>query len=92
MSDAKRLLEEAPPLPWTVVRYEHGGGRMHVDRRLLVDLYDEPSRELVVYAVNRLPDYEAAVEALDDLIHHFRPEAVENGLAALARVREQVPA
>ena len=79
MTEVKRLLAEATPLPW--------------DRSRPV-----PEREadaaLIVHAVNRLPDYEAAVEALERVVNvwtgsrRFMPNAVADARAALARLRE----
>lgn len=136
MSDVKRLLDEATPLPWReclhltdknrctcgffgeissipadvmvaqmgpcqfVHRHEEGcGGDM-------VPVAPEPARkangQLIVYAVNRLPDYEAAVDALERLVrlHDAAPAALDVEFrgaltvadAALARLREPVPA
>jgi hypothetical protein len=69
VTNAKRLLEQATPLPWDLYAYVNGGGRFHRDDRTLVaDVYNEGDRDLIAYAVNRLPDYEAAVEALERLV------------------------
>ena len=92
VTDVKRLLEQATPLPW------HYDGDSHSDEfwnrtseetselsyhlasldRLVLDavwhndstagLYSTPAdMALIVYAVNHLPDYEAAVDALQRL-------------------------
>lgn len=68
MSRAKKLLEQATPLPWRLDRWLHdskGYGAFHAKHRPFdghgmrhADL------DLAEYAVNRLPDYEAAVDAL----------------------------
>ena len=69
MSDVKRLLDEAtPPDEWATYRYQNGGGRVSVGNRLLADFYEEGERELFLHARTRLPDYEAAVEALEALV------------------------
>lgn len=68
MIDVKRPLEEATPLPWIgeTVLAERGGtsSRITDEEGRIVALADEPDRALIVYAVNRLPDYEALVEAV----------------------------
>lgn len=62
----------------------------------------EADAALIVYAVNRLPDYEAAVEALDDVFtrldDHFGEDGpdwlyewADKARAALARLRDEVP-
>jgi len=84
MSEAKRLLEQATPLPWHV-RDRGIGFEVHVGDPAIGcenpngsgwcttineghrETMDEGDAGLVVYAVNRLPDYEAAVDALDAL-------------------------
>ncbi len=67
MTDVKRLLAEATPLPW-----RHGYRQFDEweriegpDKRQVADyLKNDGDAALLVYAVNRLPDYEAAVDAL----------------------------
>ena len=58
MSEAKRLLEQATPLPWD---------RMPVEQDYTSCEWSSADEALIVYAVNRLPDYEAAVEALEQI-------------------------
>jgi hypothetical protein len=62
---------------------------------------DQADAALIVYAVNRLPDYEAAVEALEHVLetvgqtggyHLIVPKAIVDARAILARLRESVPA
>lgn len=59
MTDVKRLLYEATPLPWPE---DYG-------QAIGDDINDPADAALAVYAVNRLPDYEAAVDALERLIN-----------------------
>ena len=98
MSRATELpREQATPLPWT-------------DPEVLLGWSIQASinRFVALYAVNRMPDYEAAVEALETVIRamerrgpsegHYcawsdeEHQTVEDARAALARLREQVPA
>jgi hypothetical protein len=105
MSDVKRLLEEATPLPWK----PFADKRHPVEGRVgcvatapngaTAVCYGTNGTDaaLIVYAVNRLPDYEAAVEALERCLESwdygdFDRADYEAGRAALARLREQVPA
>lgn len=69
MSEARKLLDAATPLPWQV------DGRAMVHRWFAKNddgqyVYtDEPQNAaLIVHTVNRLPDYEAAVDALERLL------------------------
>jgi hypothetical protein len=75
MTDVKRLLDEATPLPWTVQHDEDwktddvfGADGVPV----IGEEYDTeraaPNAALIVAVVNKAPDYEAAVDALDVLI------------------------
>jgi hypothetical protein len=91
-SEAQRLLDAATPLPW---RDNDGIVRMHGDR---VPFRTPADAALTVYAVNRLPDSEAAVEAWGSLLDMLdnQPEAVRTAeyidrwkaaRAALARLR-----
>ena len=115
MSEAQRLLEQATPLPWSGVLMLWGangepGGEGHVltpfvcsacERRGAPCLSGtEANQSLIVHAVNRLPDYEAAVDALAGLVDTNWPgasegsdgPAVDAALAALRRLRPAVPA
>ncbi|HYI66337.1 MAG TPA: hypothetical protein VEW95_05400 [Candidatus Limnocylindrales bacterium] len=116
MSRASELLEQATPLPWDIEQgFEDAGTPdSHYTRPTddaailrLADYEDDPlivrpyaDAALIVYAVNRLPDYEAAVEALERLLEANWPGAqigsdgpvVDAAVAALARLREKVPA
>jgi len=93
MSEAQRLLEQATPLPWVQGADDINGE---------VDGYEDfpvisttwatkEDAALIVYAVNRLPDYEAAVDALEELLptvpHLIVPEAAVRARAALRRLR-----
>ena len=103
MTAAKELLDAATPLPW------------HQGTDDIDDADDFPivsttwataeDAALIVYAVNRLPDYEAAVEALERAMSRMLRAAdretrfwlanilEEEGVdPALARLREQVTA
>lgn len=80
MTDVKRLLEQATPLPWRVRRSIHGDGYRHVqigkdESYTTLDLEPADAR-LIVTAVNRLPDYEAAVDALARVIGAIDREAI----------------
>ena len=104
MTDAKRLLDEATPLPWTGRRWmhEYGYGYFHALPKGQGGI-TTPDLRLIDYAVNRLPDYEALIpllEAAQTYINHFVPveAAAIDGFdveswatearAALARLRE----
>lgn len=71
MSDVTKLLEEATPLPW---HWDEATGGIRVaDRYIKVapgmnERVIWPDAALIVAAVNRLPDYEAAVDALELLV------------------------
>lgn len=80
---AKDLLGAASPLPWSWSEYKTtllAGDSEHewdTDRAVIdIDGYEfemnwrneEADADLIVYAVNRLPDYEAAVDALESLL------------------------
>jgi len=66
MTRAKELLDAATPLPWTVGT---GGQTIEATRPYhgLVDIAKAATYDaaLIVYAVNTLPAYEAAVEGLE---------------------------
>jgi hypothetical protein len=104
MSDVKRLLDEATPLPWTT----HGPtladfGSYHTiygPHWKVGEIRDYTDTKLVLHAVNHLPEYEAAVDAIEALLPlceglpaaspiRHRAEKVR---AALARLREVVAA
>jgi hypothetical protein len=73
MSRAEELLKQATPLPWgqigqTIARGLHSVAR--TDERMEDE--ELANAALIVYAVNRLSDYEAAVEALDRLTDYAR--------------------
>lgn len=103
LTDVKRLLAEATPLPWDrlgqrIIRGLEGIARCESDGGNLADgwLTEEQIEDeeianaiLIVHAVNTLPDYEAAVDALDDMIHRFNPQNVQNAIAVLRRLRKQ---
>lgn len=119
MTRAKELLEQTTPLPWRAGDFDKeedgtpvlGGGEAHsIDEGMVVWVprWDrENNAALIVYAVNRLPDYEAAVEALDRLVAALAYDAqnpplmrsapwmdtreVLDARAALARLRDEVP-
>lgn len=90
MTDVKRLLAEATPRPWHSWRSRYVNG--------------SADAALAVYAVNHLPDYLAAVEALEALAELAGPETNEPEWSgnwrvawryareALARLRDEVPA
>jgi hypothetical protein len=110
MTDVKRLLDEASPIPWSqphpptieaaTIRHiirEHGNGPQIANTILAEDA------ALIVHAVNHLPDYEAAVDALERLLEahdSYQPGSVraleqadefeaaeDNARAALRRLR-----
>lgn len=128
MTDVKRLLEQATPLPWRIspgpevdpTDWVIFGGPPGADAIWVTNLEEpltgwatnstafpparvamqgmEANAELIVYAVNRLPDYEAAVDALHAIYsgeigfknpHH--PD-IAKAREVLRRLREQVPA
>ena len=90
MTDVKRLLDGAD-LPW-----HHLGGGEQWQRRIYAptdgvnlattwwDGNPHPTAELIVHAVNRLPDYEAAVDALRRLLingpNHTNYEGCADGM------------
>lgn len=87
MSKATELLEQATPLPWTEIPVEADYTECS---------WKDADETLIVYAVNRLPDYEAAVEALERCINVLvRGEAaviqaVIQARAALVRLHDGV--
>jgi hypothetical protein len=104
MSEARDLLEKATPLPWetdevhgeTCVRNEDGEAIVP-----WTGLTDDINYRLIVYAVNHLPDYLAAVEALAawlDWYEHMHdydaPDPVLAGETrdVLARLQSKEPA
>ncbi len=80
MTDVKRLLDEATPLPWRVRDAINERGRIEAvlvaaptdvrrdgivaDTGEFPDRQAKPDARLIEHAVNHLPDYEAAVDAL----------------------------
>lgn len=104
MSDVTKLLEEATPLPWIANDHEFVFGpdgdsvaKTYSNLALGGDASD--NADLIVYAVSHLADYEAAVDALEGLLAvvdhtHGQGEwaTAEAARAALARLRESVPA
>lgn len=104
MRDVKRLLDGAA-LPWgdgtgdffipATSRNGYWTNDVHSDRPVA-------DADLIVYAVNRLPDYEAAVETLVQILEHGYmnyelgdPDCAavyENVVAILRRLRDEVPA
>jgi len=72
VSEAKRLLEQATPLPWRV-KSQSGTFRRAIEggpnRGWVVgEIRNFHDAALVEEAVNRLPDYEAAVDALESVL------------------------
>lgn len=78
-TDAKNLLAEATPLPWirpwgrlTVHAPGHddlfGRGSGPIPTRPSDAITAQSNLDLAVHAVNRLPDYEAAVDALAGMV------------------------
>lgn len=114
MTDAKRLLEQATPLPWMAEQpdtesplwlfaaaREGNTALAHfgVCRGGPVDSRDTADARLILHAVNRLPDYEAALDALEALLatsatyrHPDAPLVLHQARAALACLRDEVPA
>ena len=106
-------MTRAKELPRLAVReYDERPGAFYIaigkTGRWVID--DRAEAERIVYAVNRLPDYEAAVEALEEVssqvlldgtqcycrdpFDYDREHYVwcEQARAALARLRDEVPA
>ncbi len=119
--DVKRLLAEATPLPWSYDRegfgYIHSlalgaldgdsGATVHWDYEGLGAIWNhDADPDLIVYAVNRLPDYETAIDVLERLVATWDAGAedtigenvlalaplIREGGAILRRLREPVPA
>lgn len=68
-TQVKKLLAEATPLPWDIAPGRYVGWIAESgDDGWVGFAYRKPDRDLVMHAVNRLPDYEAAVEALEGLL------------------------
>jgi hypothetical protein len=67
---AKELLEAATPLPWGCEDSSLFSGTYVTDNSWnAIGAMDEAAdADLVAYAVNRLPDYEAAVDALGRVV------------------------
>lgn len=103
MTDMKRLLADATPLPWearsqshTFARYLLGGrGSEKYPRGVRVGEIDNiHNAALAVAAVNAVPDYEAAVDALAGLLECIEmdrlndlPDAEATARDALDRLR-----
>jgi hypothetical protein len=67
----KELLAKATPLPHSINRYDHGGGRVFIEtpeRKLIADYYDEANRELYIYLRNHAEAYVALEEAARELV------------------------
>ena len=91
-SRAKELLDAATPLPWTHTFLDEAVG--HEDTAIA-------DAALIVYAVNTLPAYEAAVEALRRIVNgaglprkssEYMPVhegLIDKGREALRRLQEQ---
>lgn len=107
MTDVKRLLEQATPLPWmadappvTLDPVEDRWGIFAAARErntcialLGTDKQDRNDAALIVHAVNTLPAYEALREAGEHLVEFGPNPTVWRELhAALRRLREGVPA
>ncbi len=111
MSDVKQLLAEATPLPWRLsgrdVHWERDpsisersglgyeiDGPPEASLRGQFEKYADAA--LIVAAVNRLPDYEAAVDALERVVNAKYTDELSDAIsgchAALDRLRESVPA
>ena len=103
MAAVKRLLDEAE-LPWGVQPPSRERAtlahiiRAHETGPQVANVLLEQDAELIVHAVNNLPDYEAAVDALEALT---RTESlsvdetfdrIARGHEALDRLRPRVPA
>jgi hypothetical protein len=73
MTDVKQLLERATPLPWSVGKSVHHDGHNLWQTDTQGDITSPNAHlspedaALIVYSVNRLPDYEVAVDALERL-------------------------
>lgn len=101
MADVKRLLHAATPLPWirpwADLRVRALGdddlfGRDVTKADLGGISKAQSNLDLAVAAVNRLPDYEAAVDALETLVEDDTYIGLDKARAALARLREQAVA
>jgi hypothetical protein len=84
MTDAKRLIEQATPLPW---KWETNIGWGPAD---------SADARLIEYAVNRLPDYDALREVTEGLTLATDPRVraylTDKALDILRRLREGVSA
>jgi hypothetical protein len=104
MTTAKELLDAATPLPWSVGKsvFHDGHNLWQTETQGDITSPDahlaQADADLIVFAVNRLPDYDDLREAVE---YYFDPvrflpgvesAAEKRMLAALARLREQVPA
>ena len=91
MTDVKRLLDEATPLPWAV----HDGAILTMRPDDSREIEHDNDLALIVHAVNHLPAYEAAVDALEWFVQfhsgHVLPPELTNAMrdagAALRRLR-----
>ena len=99
MTDLKRLLEQAPPLPWGDPEDVHYGDfGWYISGSPLGETDDteegRAAMSLATHAVNRLPDYEAAVDALREMVEAgeeswpLNRPVLANARAALTRLRE----
>ena len=79
MSDVKRLLNEASPLPWSQDEFDlyltdAEGEPVHWDHEGLGATWGKDANpQLILHAVNHLPEYEAAMDALEYIERRLRP-------------------
>lgn len=105
MTDVKRLLNEATPLPWRVWDAPRpgiesdgaNGGRgesvvVYGEQNDMEGVQTPEDAALIVHAVNRLPDYEAVAVILERLLDDLEGTnsfADRGARAALRRLRGQ---
>ena len=63
------LMKGATPVPLTLIRYEHGGGRLYREepRTLVADFFDEGDRELFAAMRNALPALLTIADTMRDI-------------------------
>lgn len=90
MTRAKELLDAATPLPWAPITSPPDFiDILGPDGEDVAFYPTEADAALIVYAVNRLPDYEATVEALRVLLPPAKPDTIDvysRAREALARL------
>lgn len=92
LEELKLLYEAGTKGPLTLIRYEHGGGRLYKEepRTLVADFFDESDRELFVATHRALPALLAVAQAAvraDSVRHAGYAGAMEDYAKAMDDIR-----